>query len=159
MISIFHKESQKINLNHHNSQNFEGLNLKIEFLCNFSKKSIKWVCELRKHLLMRLDLNFYARNYKIHVSEAQNANASKSEKSIFWGYRSCIFLKDFVRGFCQHLHSKWQFWQFKFPKTSEKYRTNSNGLQNDFIQNMKRSWLVEMVKKKKFVTLPLLLNV
>ena len=81
------------------TSNFEGLNLKIEFLWNFCKKSIKWVCELRKHLLMRLDLDFYARNCKTHVSEAQKANASKSEKSIFWGSRSCIFLKDFVRDF------------------------------------------------------------
>ena len=48
---------------------------------------------------MRLDFNFYAYNYKIYVSEAQSANASKSEKSIFGGSRSCIFLKDFVRDF------------------------------------------------------------
>ena len=86
------------------TSNFEGLNLKIEFLCNFSKKSIKWVCELQKHLLMRLDLNFYAYNYKIQVSEAQNANASKFEKSIFGGSRSCIFLKDFVRNFGHYSH-------------------------------------------------------
>ena len=86
------------------TSNFEGLNLKIEFLRNFFKKSIKWVCELRKHLLMRLDLNFYARNCKTHDSEAQNANASRSEKSIFWWSTSCIFLKDFVRDFGHQRH-------------------------------------------------------
>ena len=86
------------------TSNFEGLNLKIEFLWNFSKKSIKWVCELQKHLLMRLDLNFYARNCKTHDSEAQNANASRSEKSIFWGSTSWIFLKDFVRDFGHQRH-------------------------------------------------------
>ena len=86
------------------TRNFEGLNFKVEFFAIFSEKFIQQVCERQKHLLMRLDLNFYAYNYKIHGSEAQNANASKFEKSIFGGSRSCIFLKDFVRNFGHYSH-------------------------------------------------------
>ena len=86
------------------TRNFEGLNFKVEFFAIFFKKFIKRVCERQKHLLMHLDLNFYAYNYKIEASEAQNANASKFEKSIFGGSRSCIFLKGFVRNFGHYWH-------------------------------------------------------
>ena len=37
------------------------------------------------------DLNFYAYNYKIHVSEAHNVNTSKYEKLIFGGFRSVLY--------------------------------------------------------------------
>ena len=102
------------------ARKFEGLDFKVDFLAFWLIKSIKEGSELWKHFLMRLRFNFYVHNGKIDIPEAQNVKTWKFEKSIFGGSKGCIFLKDFVRRFCEHFTSKCRFGEIKFPKTSGK---------------------------------------